>query len=647
MSKTIFEKILENHLVEGKAKRGEEIGIKIDQVLLQDTTGGVACLEFEAMGFSKPKCDLAVCYVDHNVLKINPRNANDHKFLETFCQKYGILFSKPGNGICHQVHLERFAKPRATILGSDSHTPTAGGLGALAIGAGSLDVAFALAGEPFYFKFPQLVKIKLEGKMKSFVSAKDVILEILRQIGVEGGKGKIFEFSGGGIKNLISQDRATICNMMVETGATSSIFPSDEITFKFLKAQKREKDFEEIFPDKDAFYDEELEIDLEKLEPLVAIPSSPGNVKKVKEIEGLKVDQVIVGSCTNSSLRDLKIVANLIKGKKVHPQCEFLVVPGSRQVILNLEKTGELKYLIEAGAQILESSCGPCIGMGHLPHTNAVSLRTFNRNFPGRSGTPGDKVYLASPETAVACAIFGKFVDPRDFFEDKKFKMILDSLPQELEIDDSQILKPSAKPEEIEIFRGPYIKPLPQFQPVFENNKVKGEVLLKLGDNISTDEILPAGTNVLPLRTDIEASSRYTFYPLDQDFFQRVKEKKGGIIVAGKNYGQGSSREHAAICPRYLGVKVVLAKSIARIHLANLINFGILPLIFKNETDFEKIEAGDFLEIETNSLKEKEIEVKNLTKSFVLKFLCELSEREREIVLKGGKFNWVKSKWQE
>lgn len=641
MRKTIFEKILQEHLIEGKAERGEEIGIKIDQILLQDTTGTVALLEFEAIGLKKPKCDLAVCYVDHNVLKINQRSSDDHKFLETFCQKYGIYFSKPGNGICHQVHFERFAKPKATLLGSDSHTPTAGGMGSLGIGAGGLDVAFALAGEPFYFKFPKIVNVKLEGKFKNFVSAKDLVLEILRRIGVEGGRGKIFEFSGKGIKNLIAPDRATICNMLVETGATSSIFPADEITLNFLKAQGREKDFSKIFADKDAFYDEEIKINLSEIEPLVALPSSPANVKKVKEIEGQKVDQVIVGSCTNSSLRDLKVVANLIRGKKVHQNCELLIVPGSRQTMLNLAKSGELKFLIEAGAQILESTCGPCIGMGHLPATNTISVRTFNRNFPGRSGTPNDNVYLVSPETAVACAIFGKFVDPTEVFKNEKIKI---SFPKKFFIDDSQILKPAENPDEILVFRGPFIKPFPTFQSIFQNGKVKGEVLIKLGDNISTDEILPAGTEVLPLRTDIEASSKYVFSRIEKNFSQKAKEKGGGIIVAGKNYGQGSSREHAALCPRYLGISAVLAKSIARIHMANLINFGILPLIFMDEKDYEKIEMGDQLEIDIEKFFGERVLVKNLTKNLEIFLKCDLNLREKEIILKGGKFNWLKEK---
>ncbi len=634
----LTQKILRAHLVEGKLEPGEEIAIKIDQTLTQDATGTMAYLELEAMGVPRVQTELSVSYVDHNTLQTDFRNADDHRYLQSVAAKYGIYFSKPGNGICHQLHLERFAVPGKTLLGSDSHTPTAGGIGSLAIGAGGLDVAAAMAGEPFYLKMPKVVKVYLTGKLRPFVSAKDVILELLRRVGVKGGVNKVFEYVGPGVKTLSVPERATITNMGTETGATTSIFPSDEITKAFMDAQGRGDQWVPLEPDPNAEYEEVIEIDLSEVEPMVALPHSPGNVVPVKEVEGLKVDQVIVGSCTNSSLRDLKIVANLLKGRKVHPEVSMALSPGSRQVVLHLVETGEMKYIIQAGVRVLENACGPCIGMGQAPPTNGISVRTFNRNFLGRSGTKSAKVYLVSPETAVAAAVFGELRDPRELGDYPEFE-----LPDKFIIDDSMILPPAENPDEVEIIRGPNIQPLPDFPPLPE--KLEGEVLIKVGDNITTDHILPGGTKVLPLRSNIPEISKYTFSVIDPKFYKKAQEKGGGFIIGGDNYGQGSSREHAAIAPKYLGIKAVIVKSFARIHHANLINFGILPLLFANPEDYDKIDEGDVLELSTEGLEEGKVILHNKTKGVDIELTHQMSPREIEIIRKGGKLAYIREKF--
>jgi len=633
----ITRKILREHLLEGELEPGEEIAIKIDQTLTQDATGTMAYLELEAMDVPEVKTELSVSYVDHNTLQTDFRNADDHRYLQSVAAKYGIYFSRPGNGICHQIHLERFAAPGKTLLGSDSHTPTAGGMGMIAIGAGGLDVAAAMAGEPFYMKMPEVVKVHLEGKLRPFVTAKDIILEVLRRIDVKGGVNKILEYAGPGVATLTVPERATITNMGAETGATTSIFPSDEMTRKFLKAQGREDVWKEIKADEDADYDDIIEINLDELEPMIALPHSPGNVKKVRDVEGREVQQVAIGSCTNSSLRDLKVVANLLKGKKVHERVSMVVAPGSRQVILHLIETGELSHMVKAGARILENACGPCIGMGQAPPSGGTSVRTFNRNFLGRSGTKDAMVYLASPETAVACAIYGEIRDPRELGDYPKFE-----LPEKFIIDDSMIIPPPAERENIEVVRGPNIKPLPEFAPL--SPILEGEVLIKVGDDITTDHILPGGAKILPLRSNIPEISKYTFSIIDENFYSRAMEKKGGFIVGGENYGQGSSREHAAIAPKYLGIKAVIAKSFARIHHANLINFGILPLVFKNGHDYEKIEQGDRLEINVGDM--ECIILKNLTKGEEMELVHNMSEREIMMVKEGGKLAYIRNKYR-
>ena len=637
MGLTLTEKIISKHLVEGEMKRGEEIAIKIDQTLTQDATGTMAYLQFEAMGVPRVKTELSVSYVDHNTLQTDFRNADDHRYLQSVAAKYGIYFSRPGNGICHQVHLERFAVPGKTLLGSDSHTPTAGGIGMLAIGAGGLDVACAMAGEPFYLKMPKVVNVYLEGELPPFVSAKDVILEVLRRIGVKGAVNKVLEYTGPGVKTLNVPERATITNMGTETGATTSIFPSDEITKKFMEAQGRGDQWIELKPDEDAEYDEKIEINLSELEPLIALPHSPGNVKPVSEVEGIPVDQVCIGSCTNSSLRDMKVVANLLKGRKVHPRVSLTISPGSRQVVLHLIESRELSYIVEAGARILENACGPCIGMGQAPPTDGVSVRTFNRNFLGRSGTKSAKVYLSSPETAVACAVFGEITDPRKLGEYPKIE-----LPERFIIDDSMIIPPPEDGSKVEIIRGPNIKPLPEFKPLPE--KLEGEVLIKVGDDITTDHIMPAGAKILPLRSNIPEISKHVFEVVDPNFYSRAMEKGGGFIIGGENYGQGSSREHAALAPKYLGVKAVIAKSFARIHLANLINFGIVPLLFENKDDYDKIEQGDKLEIDLSTLEQGRVIARNVSKNVEIPLVHTLSRRDIIILKAGGKLMYIRNK---
>jgi len=638
MGDSVAKKILRAHLKSGELVPGKEIGIQIDQTLTQDATGTMAYLQFEAMGIPRVKTKLSVSYVDHNMLQEGFENADDHRFLQSIAAKYGIYFSRPGNGICHQVHLERFAVPGDTLLGSDSHTPTSGGLGMIAIGAGGLAVALAMAGEPYFLPMPKIVQVKLYGRLRPWVSAKDIILELLRRLTVKGGVGKIFEYSGEGVKTLEIPQRATITNMGAELGATTSIFPSDEMTRDYLKRQGRAKVWTRIEADPDAEYDEVIEIDLDELEPLIACPHSPDNVKKVSELKGTKINQVCIGSCTNSSYRDLMVVAGILKGRKVHPDVSLSINPGSKQVLEMIAANGALKDIISAGARILENACGPCIGMGQAPSSKGVSLRTFNRNFEGRSGTKDANVYLCSPEVAAVSAIKGEITDPRKFGKPIRVKN-----PPKYIINDNMIIPPSKTPEKVEIIRGPNIKPLPEMNPLPDT--IQGRVLIKVGDNISTDHILPAGAKVLPLRSNIPAISEYTFSGVDKEFVKRAKEWDGGFIVGGQNYGQGSSREHAALAPRYLKIKAVVVKSLARIHRANLINFGILPLMFKNEADYDVFEVGDELKIENvreNLLSGKELILENITKNKKIPLKHDLSERERQVIAVGGTLNFVK-----
>ena len=634
----VFQKIVKNHLIEGEMIPGEAIGIRIDQTLTQDSTGTMVYLEFETLGIPKVKTDLSVSYVDHNLLQNGFMNADDHIFLQTSASKYGAYFSRPGNGICHQVHLERFAIPGKTLLGSDSHTPTCGGIGMVAIGAGGLDVALAMAGKPFYFKMPQIINVIVKGNLKPFVSAKDIILLLLNKLSVKGGVNKVFEFSGSGVGTLGVSERSTIANMGAELGATTSIFPSDDMTYKFMKLQNRERDWVEIYADKDAVYDQTIEIDLDSLEPLIAQPHSPDNVVKVKDIAGMKVNQIAIGGCTNSSLEDLMKVALILKGKKIHPEVSVAINPGSRQVLREIEKRGALEWLLSAGVRILEVGCGPCIGMGFSPPTNGVSLRTYNRNFLGRSGTKNAQVYLVSPESAAVAAITGVITDPRDL----GFK----PLPLEIEdkyiTDDSMILSPSVEPEKVKVVKGPNIHSLPLKEPL--EDKIKAKIQLKLEDNITTDDIIPAGANVLPLRSNLPNISEYTFKALDPEFVTRIKKDGTGIIIGGLNYGQGSSREHAALTVMYLGVKVIIAKSFARIHRDNLINCGILPLTFKNKEDFNRLEQGDILELNVDNLNSDIIEVRNNKKNIMFGVKHDLDDREKEIVKAGGILPYYRSK---
>jgi aconitate hydratase len=635
MSKTLAEKVIVQHLVEGRMELGEQIGLKIDHTLTQDSTGTLAYLEFEAMGVPRVKTKLSLSFVDHNMLQNDFRNADDHRYLQDVAAKYGIVFSRPGNGICHQIHLERFARPSYTLLGSDSHTPTAGGMGMIAIGAGGLDVAAAMAGESFYLEMPSIMGVKLTGTLSPFASAKDVILEVLRRLSVKGGVNKIFEYFGSGVKTLSVPERATITNMGTETGATTSIFPSDEVTKTFLSSQGRADQWIPLKADEGAEYSEVLEIDLSEVEPLIALPHSPDNVKTVSEVEGTPVDQVCIGSCTNSSLRDLKTVAALLKGKKINDRVSLTISPGSRQVLENLAASGELVDIISSGGRILENACGPCIGIGQAPQTDAVSIRTFNRNFKGRSGTQSAQVYLASPETAVAAALYGEITDPRKLGKYPKI-----TLPENIIIDDNMFIFPE-EPFTGEIRRGPNIKPLPDFPPI--PDRLAGEVLLKLGDNVSTDDILPGGSEVMSLRSNIPKISKHVFRYVDSSFADRALAKGGGFIVGGENYGQGSSREHAALAPKYLCVKAVIAKSFARIHLANLVNFGIVPLTFGDRQDYAGVVQGDVLEVGLKGLK-KNLCVKNVTKSEEIPVELSLSDREKELLKAGGKLAAIKAK---
>ena len=619
---------------------GSEIGLKIDQTLTQDATGTMAYLEFEAIGIPRVKTEKSVAYIDHNTLQTGFENADDHRFIQSVAKKHGIYYSRPGNGICHQVHLERFGKPGKTLIGSDSHTPTGGGIGMLAMGAGGLDVAVAMGGGAYYISMPKMVRINLTGKLQPWVAAKDIILEVLKIMSVKGGVGKIIEYGGEGVKTLTVPERATITNMGAELGATTSIFPSDEITREFMKAQGREEDWIELQPDADAFYDEVINIDLSALVPMAACPHSPDNVKSIEEIGPQKIDQVLIGSCTNSSYLDLMRVAHIMKGKTVHPDVSFGIAPGSKQVYNMLARNGALADLIEAGARILECACGPCIGMGQSPNSKGISLRTFNRNFEGRSGTADGQIYLVSPETAAVSAIAGVFTDPRTLGDAIDIK-----LPEKFEINDNMVVAP--EPEEtmdtVEILRGPNIKPFPQTSPLEDSIDVPCS--LKVGDNITTDHIMPAGAKILPLRSNIPAISQYCFTVCDKEFPKRALELGGSIIVGGVNYGQGSSREHAALAPLYLGVKAVLVKSFARIHRSNLINAGILPLTFVNEADYDSINEGDELaipDVKKLIMNGSELTVINKTTGKEIPVLCELSDRTRDIILAGGLLNYTK-----
>lgn len=634
---TLTEKIIKAHLQEGTMDRGCPIAIKIDQTLTQDATGTMAYLQLEAMGVDQVKTELSVSYVDHNTLQSGFENADDHKYLQTVANKHGIYFSRPGNGICHQVHLERFAAPGKTLLGSDSHTPTAGGIGALAIGAGGLDVACAMAGRPFNLKMPKVVNVKLTGALHKGVSSKDIILKVLQLMTVKGGVGKVIEYTGEGVKTLNIPQRATITNMGAELGATTSIFPSDEVTYEFLKKQNREDCFVALSADDDAVYDETYEINLDDLEPMIAMPHSPDAVKSISEVVGKKIDQVAIGSCTNSSYRDMMIVASILKNKTVAENVSLCISPGSKQVLTMLSQNGALTDLISSGARMLECTCGPCIGMGQSPITNAWSLRTFNRNFYGRSGTLSANVCLVSPEVAAYSAIKGVISDPREAEFD------IPSEPDHFLVDDSMIIAPEKQhPENVEIVRGPNIKPLPENTPLADT--VEKQVVIKVVDNITTDHIAPAGAKVLPFRSNIEKISEFIFRDVQAGFKQHCLSVGGGFIVAGQNYGQGSSREHAALAPMYLGIKAVIAKSFARIHQANLINFGIVPFTFANEADYDTIDEGDVLKISNlhQLAPGKAMMVENVTKKTSFAVNHALSQLDIDILMVGGRLNYIK-----
>lgn len=637
MGLNLAQKIIKAHLIKGKLVAGEEIEIKIDQTLTQDATGTMAYLQFEAIGLDRVKTELSVSYVDHNTLQMGFRNPDDHQYLRTVAARYGLIFSPPGTGICHQLHLENFACPGKTLIGSDSHTPTAGGIGSLAMGAGGLSVALAMAGEPYSLTMPKIVKVYLKNKLQGFASAKDIILYLLQKFSVKGGVGKIFEYTGPGVKSLSVPERATITNMGAELGLTTSLFPSDENTRDFLRAMGREQDFIPLEADPDASYDEEIEVDLATIEPLAAAPHMPDQVKTVKELAGLKVNQVAIGSCTNSSYLDLKSVALILKGKKVHPEVDVLISPGSKQVLKMLVDENLLWPLLDSGARLLECTCGPCIGMGGSPISSGVSVRTFNRNFEGRSGTQDAKVYLTSPITAAFTALKGEFSDPATW----EVNLPPIQLPQKAPSIKHLFIFPPEKGEEVQVVRGPNIVPLPHFEPL--PTRLTLPILIKVGDNITTDHILPGGANVTALRSNIPAISEHIFSRVDKDFVNRAKKHKQGVIVGGENYGQGSSREHAALAPRYLGVRVVLAKSFARIHRANLINFGILPLIFKNKEDYESLSLEESLEFDfTNLTALGTLQVKSKDKEFLVE--NDLSTKELEIILAGGLLNLVKQK---
>ena len=646
MGMTIAEKILSAHLVDGKMEKGTEIGIRIDQTLTQDATGTMAYLEFEAMGIDRVKTERSVAYIDHNTLQNGFENADDHRYIGSIAKKHGIYFSRPGNGICHQVHLERFGIPGKTLIGSDSHTPTGGGLGMFACGAGGLDVAVAMGGGAYYITCPKEVRINLTGKLSPWVSAKDVILAVLQKLSVKGGVGRVIEYGGEGVKTLSVPERATITNMGAELGATTSIFPADEITREFLKAQGREADYTPVFADEDAVYDEVYEINLSELKPLAACPHSPDAVKSCAEIGEMKVDQVCIGSCTNSSLLDMMKVAYILKGKTVHPGVSLVIAPGSKQVLNMMAQNGALADIIAAGARVLECACGPCIGMGQSPNSGGISLRTFNRNFLGRSGTADAQVYLVSPEVAAASALTGKLTDPTAYLSE----MPQFELPEHFLINDNMIEPPAPEEEaaSLPILRGPNIKEFPKSEPLARS--IQAVTLLKVGDNITTDHIMPAGAKILPYRSNIPYLSQYCFAVCDKAFPERAKAAGSGFIIGGSNYGQGSSREHAALVPLYLGVKAVVAKSFARIHRSNLINAGILPLTFKNEEDYDKIEQGDMLQlkhIRSTIEGDGEIVLRDLTADVDIPVEANLSGRAKEILLAGGLLNYTVGRHKE
>jgi aconitate hydratase len=644
MGKSLTRKILESHIVKGRWAVGEEIGIRIDQTLTQDATGTMAYLQFEAMGIPRVRTELSVSYIDHNTIQIGFENADDHRYLQSVARRYGIALSRAGNGICHQVHLERFGRPGKTLLGSDSHTPTGGGIGMIAIGAGGLDVAMAMGGAPFYVTCPKVIKVNLKGKLREWVGAKDVILKLLELFTTKGNVNCVFEYAGPGVKSLSVPERATITNMGAECGVTTSVFPSDEVTRAFLKAQAREADWVELLPDPDAEYDRVVDIDLSELEPLAACPHSPGNVKKLRELAGTKVDQVCLGSCTNSSYTDLVRVAKMLEGKTVHPGVSFVVTPGSKQVVQTIARDGWLAPLIAAGARLVEPTCGFCIGNSHSPNSGAVSLRTSNRNFEARSGTKDAQVYLVSPEAAAAAVLTGQITDPRDL--GLAYPEV--SMPETFVVDDNMIVRPeeTANPAEVVIQRGPNIGG-PLVNPKYPD-AVNGVVAIKVGDKITTDHIIPAGAR-MKYRSNVQKYSEFVFENVDSQFPKRAAGYRDqglhNVIVGGLSYGQGSSREHASICPSFLGVKVVLAKSFERIHAANLINFGIAPLTFANEADYDALEAGDRLEVadvRTQLRSAKRFAIQNRTKGTAIEVVCDLSERERQILLCGGALPAVK-----
>jgi aconitate hydratase len=636
MGDNLTYKILKEHSVDGTAAPGETFGIEIDQTLTQDATGTVAYLQFEAMGVERVQTELSVSYVDHNTLQTGFENADDHRYLQSVARKYGIVFSKPGNGICHQVHLERFGVPGKTLLGSDSHTPTGGGIGMIAIGAGGQDVACAMAGMPFYLTGPEVVEVHLTGELLPWVTAKDVILELLRRLSVKGGVGKIFEYTGPGVKTLSVPERATITNMGAELGATTSVFPSDENTRDWLERQGRGESFVGKVADPDAEYVDTIELDLCEVEPLIARPHSPDNVVSVKELEGEKVDQVIIGSCTNSSLRDLCTVGEVLRGRQVHPDVSLGIAPGSQQVLEIITERSVLSAMIKAGARILESACGPCIGMGQSPSTGAITLRTFNRNFEGRTGTASALCHLCSPETAIAAALNGEITDPRRLGTPPAVDE-----PDRYPGDESLIVRPPEDGSAVDVVRGPNIKPIPRRDPLAPD--LEGSVLLKVGDNITTDHIMPAGSKILPLRSNIPAISKHVFEAVDSEFAARAQERGGGFIVGGENYGQGSSREHAALAPMYLGIIAVIAKSFSRIHRSNLINFGILPLLFADVSDYERVSQDDELRIDgaREGVDSGRLTAVNETQRYDFKLRCDLNEREKKIAKAGGRLNMI------
>ena len=640
MGLTIAQKIIKSHMLSGDMTVGSEVALKIDQTLTQDATGTMAYLEFETMGLDRVKTERSVAYIDHNTLQSGFENADDHRYIQSVCKKHGIYFSRPGNGICHQVHLERFGKPGKTLIGSDSHTPTGGGIGMLAMGAGGLDVAVAMGGGAYYITMPKMYKVNLIGKLNPFVTAKDISLEILRILSVKGGVGAIIEWGGEGIKYLSVPERATITNMGTELGATTSIFPSDEVTKAFLEAEGRGEDYVELSSDADAEYDRIIDIDLNELKPLIACPHSPDNIVTVESLKGTKVDQVCIGSCTNSSLLDMLKVAALLKGRTIDPSVSLSISPGSKQVLSMLADCGALGDILASGARLLECACGPCIGMGFSPNSAGVSLRTFNRNFIGRSGTADASVYLVSPETAVAAALTGYITDPRQLGEMPEIKM-----PESFKIDDSAVIEPASvkEAENLEILRGPNIKPFPESKP--QTDSLTAELVLKVGDNITTDHIMPAGAKILPYRSNIPHLSQFCFGVCDTTFPERAKALGQSIIVGGSNYGQGSSREHAALVPMYLGVRVVITKSFARIHVANLINAGIMPLTFKNADDYDKLNQGDKLSLTNvfDVMDKGEIALKDETTGATFTLCCSFTDRQKAILKAGGLLEYTKN----